>query len=51
MPPSNRIALMLVPTAFGQQAPSQMLNQYRNERITWMTNVWPYANNLGSTKD
>ncbi len=38
--------LIFVPTAFGQQAPSQMLNQYRNERITWMTNVWPYANNL-----
>lgn len=38
--------LIIAPAAFGQQAPSQMLNQYRNERITWMTNVWPYANNL-----
>src|SRR3954463_12093727 len=40
------LCLALVPSAFGQQAPSQMLNQYRNQRITWMTNVWPYANNL-----
>ena len=32
--------------AAAQQVPSQMLNQYRNQRITWMTNVWPFANNL-----
>jgi len=36
----------LVPAASAQQAPSQILNQYRNQRIAWMTNVWPYANNL-----
>ena len=38
--------LFLAPPAAAQQVPSQMLNQYRNQRITWMTNVWPFANNL-----
>jgi type IV secretion system protein TrbL len=32
--------------AFGQPQPSQMLDQYRAERIQWTTNVWPYANTL-----
>jgi type IV secretion system protein TrbL len=27
-------------------APSQILDQYRDQRITWFTNVWPYANTL-----
>ncbi len=31
---------------FGQPQPSQMLDQYRAERIQWTTNVWPYANTL-----
>jgi type IV secretion system protein TrbL len=26
--------------------PSQILQQYRNFRITWITNIWPYANTL-----
>jgi type IV secretion system protein TrbL len=38
--------LFVAPPAAAQQVPSQMLNQYRNQRITWMTNVWPFANNL-----
>ena len=38
--------LLLAHPAVAQQVPSQMLNQYRNQRITWMTNVWPFANNL-----
>lgn len=28
------------------KAPSAILNQYRDQRITWFTNIWPYANNL-----
>jgi type IV secretion system protein TrbL len=39
-------ALLIAQPAAAQQVPSQMLNQYRNQRITWMTNVWPFANNL-----
>src|SRR5215831_4765807 len=26
--------------------PSQILQQYRNFRITWIANIWPYANTL-----
>src|SRR5215467_13499630 len=26
--------------------PSQILQQYRNFRTTWITNIWPYANTL-----
>jgi type IV secretion system protein TrbL len=26
--------------------PSHILQQYRNFRITWITNIWPYANTL-----
>src|SRR3954454_2914515 len=26
--------------------PSAILNQYRDQRVTWFTNIWPYANNL-----
>ena len=40
------VALFFVQTAIAQQAPSQIMNQYRSQRITWMTNVWPFANNL-----
>jgi type IV secretion system protein TrbL len=33
--------------AFAQSSvPSQILQQYRNERVTWSTNIWPYANGL-----
>jgi type IV secretion system protein TrbL len=28
------------------KTPSAILNQYRDQRITWFTNIWPYANNL-----
>jgi type IV secretion system protein TrbL len=38
--------LMLAQSALAQQVPSQILNQYRDQRTTWMTNVWSYANNL-----
>lgn len=38
--------VLLAQSAFAQQAPSQILNQYRAQRTTWMTNVWPFANNL-----
>jgi type IV secretion system protein TrbL len=30
----------------GQPQPSQILDQYRNQRITWTTNIWPFANTL-----
>jgi type IV secretion system protein TrbL len=30
----------------GQTRPSQLLDQYRNQRITWTTNIWPVANAL-----
>jgi hypothetical protein len=26
--------------------PSALLDQYRAQRITWTTNIWPYANTL-----
>ncbi len=39
-------ALLFVQTASAQQAPSQILDQYRAQRVTWTTNIWPYANNL-----
>lgn len=38
--------VVLAQAAMAQQVPSQMLNQYKAQRTTWMTNVWPYANNL-----
>ena len=28
------------------KVPSRILQQYRDQRITWTTNVWPYANAL-----
>ena len=40
------LVLMLAQSAVAQQVPSQILNQYKAQRTTWMTNVWPYANNL-----
>ena len=33
-------------TAANLKAPSAILNQYRDQRITWFTAVWPYANTL-----
>jgi len=39
-------AIFFVQSATAQQAPSQILNQYRAQRVTWMANVWPFANNL-----
>lgn len=39
--------LVLAPLAHAQgKAPSAILNQYRNQRTTWFTMVWPYANTL-----
>ena len=29
-----------------QPQPSQILEQYRNQRITWTANIWPFANTL-----
>lgn len=49
-----RIALLITITlsfapgvsAANSTAPSAILQQYANQRVTWFTNVWPYANNL-----
>jgi type IV secretion system protein TrbL len=30
----------------GQPQPSQILDQYRNQRIAWTSNIWPFANTL-----
>jgi type IV secretion system protein TrbL len=41
--------VLLAPTATAQISsnnPSQILQQYRNFRTTWITNIWPYANTL-----
>ncbi len=39
--------LILSPLAHAQvQAPSAILNQYRSQRTTWFTAVWPFANTL-----
>jgi type IV secretion system protein TrbL len=35
-----------VPALAQSSVPSQILQQYRNERVTWSINVWPYANSL-----
>ena len=40
------VVIVLAQSAIAQQAPSQILSQYRAQRVTWMTNVWPFANNL-----
>ena len=43
------LVLSWAPSATAQIAsnnPSQILQQYRNFRITWITNIWPYANTL-----
>jgi type IV secretion system protein TrbL len=41
-------SLALAPTALAANstAPSAILQQYRDQRLTWFANVWPYANNL-----
>jgi type IV secretion system protein TrbL len=33
-------------TAANVNAPSAILNQYRDQRVTWFSAVWPYANTL-----
>jgi type IV secretion system protein TrbL len=43
------IVLLCVPFASAQissRNPSQILQQYRSVRTTWITNIWPYANTL-----
>jgi type IV secretion system protein TrbL len=42
------ILLLLAGSAHAQgaHAPSQILDQYRSQRTTWFTNVWPFANTL-----
>lgn len=42
------LALSLSSVAFAANstAPSAILQQYRDQRLTWFANVWPYANNL-----
>jgi type IV secretion system protein TrbL len=43
------LVLCTAPSATAQISsnnPSQILQQYRNFRITWITNIWPYANTL-----
>ena len=39
-------ACLSASSLFGQPQPSQILDQYRNQRITWTTNIWPFANTL-----
>ena len=41
------LMLILVGTAAAQNPkPSAIMDQYRAQRITWTTNIWPYANSL-----
>lgn len=41
------LLLVLAPVADAQaKAPSAILNQYRSQRTTWFTAVWPFANTL-----
>ena len=41
------VLILLSPLAHAQgKAPSAILNQYRSQRTTWFTMVWPYANTL-----
>jgi type IV secretion system protein TrbL len=40
------VGVCAVPAFAQSSVPSQILQQYRNERVTWSTNVWPYANSL-----
>jgi type IV secretion system protein TrbL len=41
------LSVVLAEVALSQtKAPSAILNQYRNQRTTWFTLVWPYANTL-----
>ena len=40
------LALISASPLLGQPQPSQMLDQYRNQRITWSANIWPFANTL-----
>jgi type IV secretion system protein TrbL len=42
------ILMLLVPLTAGAdvKAPSAILNQYRDQRITWFTAIWPHANTL-----
>lgn len=35
-----------VASAADLKAPSAILNQYRDQRVTWFASIWPYANNL-----
>jgi len=39
-------ALFAADLAAQTRAPSQILEQYRSQRTTWFTNVWPFANTL-----
>ena len=49
---SRAVRRLFVKAAFALRAPSsstvpsQILNQYRNQRTMWFTNVWPFANTL-----
>lgn len=40
------IAIEVVPVLAQQPKPSQIMDQYRAQRVTWTTNIWPYANTL-----
>lgn len=41
------VFIVLAPLAHAQgKAPSAILNQYRAQRTTWFTAVWPFANTL-----
>jgi type IV secretion system protein TrbL len=38
--------VLVVDLAAQTRAPSQILEQYRSQRTTWFSNVWPFANTL-----
>src|SRR5579884_3856662 len=40
------LAVESIPAFAQQPKPSQIMDQYRAQRITWTTNIWPYANTL-----
>ena len=40
------LTIEAIPVLAQQPKPSQIMDQYRAQRITWTTNIWPYANTL-----
>jgi type IV secretion system protein TrbL len=40
------LAIDAAPIFAQQPKPSQIMDQYRAQRLTWTTNIWPFANTL-----